>query len=135
MYPLIRSKFQRNYIVGYEIPLLNSRKRIDVLCLQKNYQKKKNPELIAIEAKVKDKKRVLHQAFTRLSCVDKVYIALHENSISEDFLNCSTINKYNIGVMSVNGNAKIIKKAKKSHLLVESRKKRTINRLLEHLDK
>ena len=112
MYPLIGSRFKNDYIVGYEIPLLNSRKRIDVLCLHKNYQREKNPELIAIEAKIRDKKRVLHQAFTRLSCVDKVYIALHENSISTDFLNCSTINKYNIGVISVNSNAKIIKKQK-----------------------
>ncbi|MCJ7571716.1 MAG: hypothetical protein MUO82_07550 [Candidatus Thermoplasmatota archaeon] len=134
MYSLIGSQFEKNYIVSYEVPLLNSRKKIDVLCLNKNYHKKRNIELIAIEAKVKDRKKVLYQAFTRLSCVDKVYIAIYEKHISDEFLNCSTINKYSIGVMSVNSKAKIIKKAKKSNLLIPSRKERIINNLLDNLD-
>ena len=130
MYPLISLRFQKDYKIFYEIPLLNSRKKIDIVCLKKNYKKSKNPEIIAIEAKVKDRKKVLHQALTRLSVADKVYIALYENYISDNFLRCPTIEKYNIGVISVNGNASIVKKAKKSQLIIPSRKKRIIDDIM-----
>ena len=82
MYPLIASEFQDNYIVKFEVPLLKtSRKIIDVVCLSKDYPNTDSPELVAIEAKIKDWRKVLRQAFTRLFVADKVYIALYEDSV------------------------------------------------------
>jgi len=127
MYPLIASKFEHNYIVKYEVPLLgSSRKIIDVVCLSKNYMNTNNPELIAIEAKIKDWRKVIKQAFTRLFVADKVYIALYEYNIPNNFLSNPVINSSNIGVISVNGRAKIIKESGRSQFTMQNRKRKLI---------
>lgn len=136
MYPIIASEFENNYIVKYEIPLLkSSRKIIDIVCLERNHVNKKNPELIAIEAKIKDWKRVIRQAFSRLFVADKVYIALYEDAIPDNLLNNPIINNRNFGVISVNGRANIILEAKKSDFTMQNRKKYIIDTMIENKSK
>jgi len=136
MYPLIASKFEHNYIIKYEVPLLeSSRKIIDIVCLSRNYASTDNSELIAIEVKIKDWRKVIKQAFTRLFVADRVYIALHESNIPNNFLSTPVINNSNIGVISVNGRAKIIKKSGKSQFTIQSRKRKLIASMMNGFNK
>jgi len=136
MYPVIASEFENKYIVEYDVKLLRSSKKIiDIVCLEKGYPNKKNPELIAIEVKLKDWKRVIKQAFSRLFVADKVYIALYENAIPDSLLENNAINNNNIGIISVNDEANIIVEAKESEFTMQNRKKYIIDTMIENNSK
>lgn len=86
----------------------------------------KNRKVVAIEAKVKDWKKALQQAITCKLCSHYVYVAFWHQCLPQ---NMFVFEKYGIGVMSVNGFVKIIKKAKKSDMI----HKALINEMLKQV--
>jgi DNA-binding Lrp family transcriptional regulator len=68
-------------------------------------------EIISIEAKLKDWRRALYQAFTNIYYSSESYILFPEESITRHML--ETYNKTDIGIISYKENIDIIKKAKK----------------------
>jgi len=118
LYPKISELFQDNYLIFFEYRIPDSSKReIDVLCVGKQ---KRDPELIAIETKIKNWRKALNQAFTRLFYVDKSYIAIPEKYA--DKVDTKILEIDGIGFISVDGSAEILIDAKKSERTLEWRR-------------
>ena len=120
LYPKISELFKKDYDIIFEYKLPdNSGREIDILCLNK-----RKPEIIAIETKIRDWRTALRQAFTRLFYVDRSYIALPEKYLSK--IDKVLAKKYGIGVISVDGHAKIVQRAEKSSKVMKWRKEMII---------
>jgi len=129
LYPKVSELFARDYYVFFEYkPPDNSKREIDLLCVSK---RKSNLELIAVEAKLNDWKRVLSQAFTRLFYVDKSYIAVPENTVNK--IDIEILKRDGIGLISVDGHAKIILEARKSNKTFEWRKEMIIKDVFKRI--
>ncbi len=125
LYPKISELFEEDYFVFYKYRIPdNSRREIDILCLKK-YE---YPELIAIEVKIRDWKRALKQSFKRLFYVDKCYIALSKEYVER--VDVSKVSKYGIGLISVDGCAKIVLEAEKSNRVLNWRKEMLLKDLM-----
>ena len=96
----------------YEIPIgawATSRKRIDLVVL-------KNQELISIEVKISNWKKVLQQAYSNLYVFDYSYVALWHKTIPN--VDIDIFKTLGIGILQVNGSCQEILKAKKSKLVI-----------------
>gem|GEM_PF-5546757 len=125
LYPKVSKLFYRDYYVFFEYkPPDNSKREIDILCLDK---RRNNSELLAVEVKISNWKKVVSQAFTRLFYVDRCYIAVPENMVSK--IDIDMLKRDGIGVISVDGYAKVVMDAKKSKRTFEWRKKMIIEDL------
>lgn len=116
LYPKISELFQDSHHVftQYRIPD-NSWREIDVLCVRKRKR-----ELIAIEAKVRDWKKAVNQAFTRLFYVDESYIAIPHEHIPK--VDRKILRTDGIGLISINSNAEILIEPTKSRITLDWRK-------------
>lgn len=133
MYKLIGQEFSEQYIVKFEFPVNKTRRHVDILCLNKKYNEGLS-ELIAIEVKVRDWKRVLHQAYSHLFFADNVYIALHEKYIPKNHQKCEEfLDAVGIGLISFNGKANILKEPRSSELINSIRKETIINKIIAKL--
>ena len=96
----------------HEIPIGDwdkSRKRIDLVVLE-------NQELISIEVKISNWKKVLQQAYSNLYVSDYSYVALWHKTIPN--VNTDIFKTLGIGILQVNGSCQEILKAKKSKLVI-----------------
>ena len=88
-----------------EVPLFAS--RIDLVMVNP-----KNNEVVAIEAKISNWYRALQQATSYTMCADKVYLALWDKYVHR--ANKEFLDRYGIGLLSVNGTVDIYHPARKS---------------------
>ena len=130
LYPKVSELFSEGYHLIYEYRLPdNSNREIDILCVSKN---KCNPELIAIETKISDWKNVIRQAFIRLFYVDKSYIALPQKYAEK--VEKERLLRHGIGLISVDGYAKILVDAKNSDKTLKWRREMLLNDIRNKLD-
>jgi len=102
---LIYDSYKKDLHYAIEVPFY--RNKIDLVTINP-----RNKEVIAIEAKISNWYRAIQQATSYTLCADKVYLAIwHEyaHRVDENLLE-----KYGIGLMSVNGTVEILHKSKKS---------------------
>lgn len=128
LYPKISELFKNDYHIFFEYRIPDGSKReIDILCIRKQ-----NPELIAIETKIKNWKKALNQAFTRLFYVDKSYIAIPKEYA--DKVDCKVLEMDGIGLISVDGSAEILKDAKRSERTLEWRREMLLKNVAKSYD-
>lgn len=102
---LVSNCYEKGLYYGIDVPLYRS--KIDLVSINP-----KNKEVTAIEAKVSNWYRAIQQATSYTMCANKVYLALwHEyaHRVNTEFLD-----RYGIGLLSVNGTVDEIHPAKKS---------------------
>lgn len=129
LYPIIGSFLaRRNYKVAYEVPVGRFHPRIfDVVGVN-------GEELISVEVKLHDFRRVLRQAITRLYYSDKVFVAfpekyaLHVNSSYD-----RDLKRIGIGLLSVNSTVTEKMEAKQSTYLNAKRKKKLLTKAILQL--
>lgn len=130
MYPKISKLFEKDYYIFYNYIIPDdSRREIDLVCLEKC----KCSEVVAVEVKVKDWKRALRQSFKRLFYVDRCYIALSASYVER--IDLDMIGKYGIGLISVDGKAEIIMKARKSDKVISWRREMLLNDLTARINR
>lgn len=131
LYQKILELFDKDYHVFLEYKIKDgSRREIDALCLQKQ---KGNPEMLAIEAKVGNWKAAFKQAFSRLFYVDRSYIALPFQYVER--VNCNILKKHGVGLISVDGFAKVIIEAEKSDRTLAWRREMLLKDIRGRLEK
>jgi len=102
---LIHNSYEKGWYYTTEVPFYRS--KIDFVTVNP-----RNKEVIAIEAKISNWYRAIQQATSYTLCANKVYLAMwHEfaHRVNRDFLD-----RYGIGLMSVNGTVDVLHKARKS---------------------
>lgn len=130
MYPKISELFEKDYYIFYNYTIPdNSKREIDLVCLEKS----KCSEIVAVEVKLKDWKNALRQSFKRLFYVDKCYIALPASYVER--VDLDTIKKFGIGLISVDGKAEIIMKARKSDKVMSWRREMLLNDLTARINR
>ena len=102
---LIRNCYDEGLHYKVEVPLYRS--KIDLVTVNPS-----NNEVVAIEAKISNWYRALQQATSYTMCANKVYIALwHEYAHR---VNHEILDRYGIGLLSVNGIVEEVHRAKNS---------------------
>jgi len=102
---LIHYCYENNLRYAVEVPFFLS--KIDLVSLDQ-----RNNEVIAIEAKVSNWHRAIQQATSYTLCADRVYLALwHEFAHRVDI---RLLERYGIGLLSVDGKVEILQHAQKS---------------------
>lgn len=130
LYQKIFDLFDGDYHIFLEYRVQDcSRREIDVLCVQKQ---KDNPEILAIEAKISNWKIGFRQAFSRLFYVDRSYIAICREYAKK--VDCEILQKHGIGLISVDGSAKVIVNAERSDRTIEWRKEMLLNDIMNRLE-
>ncbi len=130
LYQKIFDLFNGDYHIFLEYRVQDcSRREIDVLCVQKQ---KDNPEILAIEAKISNWKIGFRQAFSRLFYVDRSYIAICREYAKK--VDCEILQKNGIGLISVDGSAKVIVNAERSDRTIEWRKEMLLNDIMNRLE-
>ena len=102
---LINDSYEKDWHYTTEVPFYRS--KIDFVSVNP-----KNKEVIAIEAKISNWYRAIQQATSYTLCSNKVYLAMWYEFAHR--VNTDVLDRYGIGLMSVNGTVDIIHKAKKS---------------------
>jgi len=102
---LIRDCYERGLYYQTEVPLYRS--KIDLVTINST-----NKEVVAIEAKISNWYRALQQATSYTMCANKVYLAIWHEFAHR--VNTDVLDRYNIGLLSVNGFVEEIHKPKKS---------------------
>jgi hypothetical protein len=103
---LIHYCYDKNLRYSVEVPFFLS--KIDLVSINP-----KNGEVIAVEAKVSNWARAIQQATSYTLCANRVYLALwHEYAHRVD---TQILDRYGIGLMSVNGNVEVVHEARKSN--------------------
>ena len=115
---LMRNCYDMGLHYRTEVPLYRS--KIDIVTVNPD-----NKQVVAIEAKISNWYRALQQATSYSMCADRVYLALWHEFIHR--VDIEILDKYGIGLLSVNGSVEEVKKAKKSkfinkELIIEIRK-------------
>lgn len=129
LYPKLFDLFSDDYHIFLEYRVQDcSRREIDVLCVQKQ---KANPEILAIEAKISNWKVGFRQAFSRLFYVDRSYIAISHEHVNN--VDCEILKKHGIGLISVDGSAKVIINAEWSDRTMEWRKEKILKDIMKRL--
>jgi hypothetical protein len=129
LYQKIFELFSEDYHIFLEYRVQDcSRREIDVLCVQKQ---KANPEIQAIEAKISNWKIGFRQAFSRLFYVDRSYIAISHEHVNN--VDCEILQKHGIGLISVDGSAKVIINAEWSDRTMEWRKEMLLKDIMKRL--
>jgi hypothetical protein len=129
LYPKISELFRNDYHIFFEYKIPDSsRREIDILCVKKQ---KRNPELIAIETKISNWKKVISQAFTRLFYVDKSYIAIPQEYVNK--VDREILEMDGIGLISVEGSAEIVVEAKKSKRTFKWRREMLLNDVMRRM--
>ncbi len=130
MYSRVSKLFEDDCYVFYNYIIPdNSRREIDVICLEKCAC----PEIIAVEVKVKDWKRALRQSFKRLFYVDRCYIALSANYVKN--VDLDKVSRHGIGLIAVDGCAEIMVEAKKSDKVLSWRREMLLNDLITKINR
>ncbi len=113
---------QKGYIVLREFPVGKwSPKRVDLLGVKSN-------ELICVEVKLRNFRRVLKQAFYRLLFSDYVCVAfpylyaMHVNRTYRD-----TLEEHGLGLMAVDGDVRVLTPPKRSEILEDDYKSYVLN--------
>jgi len=104
-YPLLKRLFGDDYFVTSEVRF--GSKSIDVVCVSPEMK-----QVLAIEMKVSDWRKALHQALTYQLCADESYVALHRRYCSN--IDRSTFERYGIGLIAIDDYASIELPAKPS---------------------
>jgi hypothetical protein len=129
LYQKIFDLFNGDYHIFLEYRVQDcSRREIDVLCVQKQ---KDSPEILAIEAKINNWKIAFRQAFSRLFYVDRSYIAICREYVNK--VDCEILQKHGIGLISVDGSAKVIVNAERSDRTMEWRKEMLLKDIMNRL--
>jgi hypothetical protein len=113
LYPAVEALFEDKHIMGKEIAL--GSKRIDLVCVDKDSGK-----LIAVELKVKNWKRAMHQAWVYRTCANEAYIAIPEDRLG--LLDSRMLSAYGLGVIAIpaSGSARIAITAPQSQPISEN---------------
>ena len=102
---LMRNCYDKGLHYRTEVPLYRS--KIDMVTVNPD-----NNQVVAIEAKISNWYRALQQATSYSMCADKVYLALWHKFVHR--VDVDMLDRYGIGLLSVNGSVDEVKKAKKS---------------------
>lgn len=119
--PVIDFFSRLGYQCKREVRIPRSKARLDLLAYKPDFS-----EIIAVEIKYRDLKRVLTQILLRQFYVDKMYVALpemHALRFMKRFKD--VIRRYGIGILAVNGS--------KAHELLEAKRLRNIQGLRSKL--
>lgn len=129
LYPIIGSFLAtRNCKVAYEVPVGRFHPRIfDVVGVN-------DEEVISVEVKLNNFRRVLQQAITRLHYSDKVFVAFPEKyALHVNSSYGRDLKRIGIGLLSVNGTVTEKLKAKQSTYLNTKRKKKLLAKAILQL--
>jgi len=129
LYPIIGSFLTgKNYKVAYEVRVGSFHPRIfDVVGVNAE-------ELISVEVKLNNFRRVLRQAITRLYYSDKVFVAFPEKyAIHVNSSYGRDLKRIGVGLLSVNGTVTEKVKAKQSTYLNAKRKKKLLAKAILQL--
>lgn len=121
---------QKGYVTLREFPVGKwPPRRVDLIGI-----KIRSNQLICVEVKLKNFRRVLEQAYYRLLFSDFVYIAfpylyaIYVNRVYRDILK-----EHGLGLMAVDGNARVLISPQRSEILEEDYKKYVINSIKEKI--
>jgi len=130
LYPIISELFSEDHHIFLEYGVQDcSRRAIDVLCVKKERVK---PEILAIEAKISNWKIGFRQAFSRLFYVDRSYIAICCEYVNK--VDCEILKKHGIGLITVDGSAKVIINAERSDKTMKRRKEMILQDIMKRLE-
>jgi hypothetical protein len=129
LYSKILELFDDKYHIFLKYAIQDgSMREIDVLCVQKQND---DPEMLAIEAKVSNWKVAFRQAFSRLFYIDRSYIALPFQYATS--VNYTTLKKNGVGLILVDGSAKVIIDAKKTDKTLQWRREMLLKDIMRKL--
>jgi len=118
----IKNIFSNTHSIEQEIPI--GSKCIDIVCARPKLQAINGSphfdEIVAVEVKLKDWRKAIRQALVYQLSAKKVYIAMYHkyaNKVQDRILE-----KYGIGLISVNGDACIEKEARNSRYVIKTYK-------------